>query len=286
MSDSPTAHLTFASALMELRAPLEALMLLPTMPLLHQLAPAGNGQPVLVIPGFLATDNSTYVLRRYLKKQNFNPYSWELGRNPGLREDIYQKLEQRIIELYGQHQEKISLIGWSLGGIYARTLAHRVPEYIRQVITLGSPFNLPQKSVQDVEISGPILKLYERLNPDMETDPFLHGDAIWELPPPVPSTSIYSESDGIAAWRYCVDPIKPQTENVRISGSHTGMTHNPLVFYIAAERLAQTEEQWKPFDTTTLHRMLFLKAANHTEPGFWSQGEDTTPDNSTITATK
>lgn len=282
MSDSPASHLTFASALMELRAPLEALMLLPTMPLLHRLAPVGDGQPVLVIPGFLATDNSTYILRRYLKKQNFNPYSWGLGRNPGLREDIYQQLEQRIIELYGQHQEKISLIGWSLGGIYARTLAHRVPEYVRQVITLGSPFNLPQKSVNDVEISGPVLKLYERLNPNMEHDPLLHGDAIWEQTPPVPSTSVYSESDGIAAWRYCVDPIAPQTENVRISGSHTGMTHNPLVFYIAAERLAQTETQWKPFDTTLLHRLLFLRAANHTEAS--QQGQDS-PTHPTVTQT-
>jgi pimeloyl-ACP methyl ester carboxylesterase len=267
MTDSPAHHMSFASALMELRAPIEALMLVPSLPLLHRLAPKGDGQPVLVIPGFLATDNSTYILRRYLKKQNFNVYSWELGRNPGLRDDIYQKLEQRIIELYGQHQEKVSLVGWSLGGIYARALAHRVPEYIRQVITLGSPFNLPHKAaIDEVEISGPILKLYERLNPGMETDPFVQGDSVWERPPPVPSTSIYSESDGIAAWRYCVDPIAPQTENLRISGSHTGMTHNPLVYYALSDRLAQTPQHWKPFDTSWAHRTLFLKAANPVEP--------------------
>lgn len=262
MNDSKTPHLTLLSALMEMRAPIEALSLLPTLPLLRRMAPTGDGQPVLVLPGFLATDNSTYILRRYLKKQNFNVYSWDLGRNPGLRDDIYQKLEQRVIELYGQHQEKISLVGWSLGGIYARTLAHRVPDYIRQVVTLGSPFNLAHpKDASEIEISGPILKLYEKLNPNIKTDALLHGEPVWELPPPVPSTSIYSESDGIAAWRYCVDPILPRTENLRISGSHTGMTHNPFIFYAVSERLAQEEKSWKPFDTHWMHRLLFLKAA-------------------------
>jgi hypothetical protein len=85
------------------------------------------------------------------------------------------------------------------------------------------------------------------------------------MPPPVPSTAIYSESDGIAAWRYCVDPISPQTENLRVSGSHTGMTHNPMIYYAVSERLAQTEAQWKPFEAHWLHRYLFLRAANGRE---------------------
>ncbi len=258
--------LTLMSALMELRAPIEALSLLPTMPLLR-MAPRGDGQPVLVIPGFLATDNSTYVLRRYLKRQNFNVYPWDMGRNPGLRDDIYRKLEERIIELYGQHQEKISLVGWSLGGIYARVLGHRLPEYVRQVVTLGSPFNLAHpKSTSEVDVSGPILKIYERLNPNIATDELLNGEPVWETPPPVPSTSIYSESDGIAAWRYCIDPINPHTENVRITGSHTGMTHNPMIYYTVAERLSQQEHQWKPFEARWIHRFLFMRAANAEQP--------------------
>ena len=254
--------MTLMSALMELRAPLEALSLLPTFPLLR-LAPKGQGQPVMIIPGFLATDNSTYVLRRYLKRQGFNVYGWDLGRNPGLRDEIYRKLEEKVIELYGQHQEKISLVGWSLGGLYARILAHRLPEYVRQVVTLGSPFNLAHpKSASEVEVSGPILRIYERLNPNAFTDELMNGEPIWEIPPPVPSTSIYSESDGIAAWRYCVDPINPQTENLRISGSHTGMTHNPMIYYAVAERLSQPARHWKPFDSNRFHRFMFLRAAN------------------------
>ncbi len=251
---------------MELRAPIEALALIPALPLLR-MAPHGNGQPILVLPGFLATDNSTYVLRRYLKRQNFNAYGWDMGRNPGLRDDLYQQLEQRVIELYGQHQEKISLVGWSLGGIYARVLAHRVPDYVRQIVTLGAPFNLAHpKSASEVEVSGPILKLYERLNPNLATDDLLNGDPVWERPPPVPSTSIYSESDGIAAWRYCIDPIKTHTENLRVSGSHTGMTHNPIIFYALADRLSQGENRWSPFDKRWLHRFLFLRSAHNQPP--------------------
>lgn len=270
--------MTLMSALMELRAPLEALSLLPTLPLLRRLAPKGQGQPVLIIPGFLATDNSTYILRRYLKRQGFNVHGWDMGRNPGLRDDIYQKLEERIVELYGQHQEKISLVGWSLGGLYARILAHRLPEYIRQVITLGSPFNLAHpKSASEVDVSGPILKMYERLNPNIASDALMNGEPIWEIPPPVPSTSIYSESDGIAAWRYCVDPINLQTENLRISGSHTGMTHNPMIYYAVAERLSQAENKWQPFDLNRFHRFIFLRAANGEATFVNSQHPATSP---------
>lgn len=268
--------MTFMSALMELRAPLEALSLLPTLPLLR-LAPKGDGQPVLVIPGFLATDNSTYVMRRYLKRQGFNVHGWDMGRNPGLRDDIYQKLEQRIIELYGQHQEKISLVGWSLGGLYARILGHRLPDYVRQVVTLGSPFNLAHpKDTSEVEISGPILKMYERLNPNRASDELLNGEPIWETAPPVPSTSIYSESDGIAAWRYCIDPVRPETENLRVSGSHTGMTHNPMIYYAVSERLSQPDKQWKPFDVNRFHRFIFLRATN-------GEAVDSFPRHATIT---
>ncbi len=259
------AHkINFANALMELRAPVEALSLLPALPILRRLAPRGNGQPVLILPGFLATDNSTYVMRRYLKRQGYNAHGWDLGRNAGLRNSTYLKLEQRIIEMYGQHQEKISLIGWSLGGLYARILAHRLPDYVRQVITLGSPFNLAQpKATSDVdEVSSSILKIYERLNPGASQDELLQGTPIWEMPPPVPSTSIYSESDGIAAWRSCIDETSASTENLRISGSHIGMTHNPMIYYAVSDRLAQTEEQWKPFDAHWAHRYLFLRASD------------------------
>ncbi len=250
---------SFRGALMELRAPLEALTLIPTLPFLKY-SPKGEFQPVLVLPGFLATDNSTHVLRRYLNKQNFRAFPWELGRAPGLQDVIYKKLEKRVIALHEEFGQKVSIVGWSLGGLYARTLAHKIPDHVRQVVTVASPFGASQmKTSEKVQVSGPILRLYERLNPDLDTDKLLQGVPVWEMPPPVPSTSIYSESDGIASWHYCIDPVGVQTENLRVSGSHTGMTHNPVVLYAIAERLSQLENDWQPFESKTIHRVLFPK---------------------------
>lgn len=247
------------NSLLELRAPFEALSLLPTLPLLSR-APQGDGQPVMVLPGFLTGDGATFILRRYLARQGFTPFPWLQGRNPGLRQDIYENLERMVRAHYEALGQKISLVGWSLGGVYARTLGHRIPEYIRQVITLGSPFALnASHTAEDVAVSGPIIKLYERLNPNFREDILANGDPVWESAPPVPSTAIYTEEDGIASWKYCVDDTGPYTENIRISGSHTGLTHNPLVMYVIADRLSQKEGMWSPFNRHWLHRIMFRK---------------------------
>jgi pimeloyl-ACP methyl ester carboxylesterase len=229
-------------SVLEIRALFEVMSLLPAKPMLR-MAPCGDGQPVLVLPGFFAADGSTARLRNYLKKKGFTPYAWELGRNPGLSEELYLKLEERILELSEQHGGKISVVGWSLGGIYARLLAHKMPEHVRQVITLGSPFNVSQMGA----ITGAVERLYERMNPNQQDDPLLAQEVLWKQPPPVPSTAIYSEGDGIAHWSFCVDPEDESTENLKIPSSHLGMTHNPLVMYAVADRLAQEEGQWRPF---------------------------------------
>lgn len=247
-------------SLLELRAPLEAITLFASLRLLKN-APLGDGQPVLVIPGFMTGDGATFVLRRYLNQQGFVAYPWQQGRNPGLRHDIYQALEQQVNELYQRHGRRVSIVGWSLGGLYARVLGHHLGNKIRQVITLGSPFALNSSvSTDDVGISGPVLKLYERLNPNVHDDPLATGEPVWELPPPVPSTAIYSESDGIASWRYCIDNSSERVENIRVFGSHTGLTHNPLVLYVLAERLAQSEKFWRPFQPYGASKWLFASA--------------------------
>ncbi len=247
-------------SLLELRAPWEAFTLLPSMPILQR-APEGDGEPVLVFPGFMTSDSSTYVMRRFLTKKGYTTYPWEQGRNPGLRDDIYQNLEVLLEKIYLENGQKVNLVGWSLGGVYARTLAHKAPQFVSKVITLGSPFALSNSyDPSDVAIPGPIVKLYESLNPNIKEDPLVNGEPIWELAPPVPSTAIYSESDGITSWRYCVDVVSKQTENIRVIGSHCGLTHNPFVMYILSERLSQTEEGWSPFDEKWYHRMIFKKA--------------------------
>ena len=250
-------HLAYS--LLELRAPLEAITLSASMPILKR-APQGDGQPVLVLPGFMTGDRATFVLRRYLNEQGFSTHAWGQGTNPGLREDIYQKLEEHVERIYNTHGQKVSLVGWSLGGLYARVLGHRRSSKIRQVITLGSPFGINSSfSSDDLAISGPVLKLYQRLNPDGDSDPLATGDPIWESPPPVPCTAIYSEDDGVASWQYCIDDVSERTENIRIIGSHTGLTHNPFVLYALADRLAQPINQWKPFKLNGYKRLFYCQ---------------------------
>ena len=261
MTDEPNKHHKphLLCSLLELRAPLEAMTLMATMPLLKK-APLGDGQPVLVIPGFMTGDGATYILRRYLKQQGLVAYPWEQGRNPGLRLEIYQNLEKRIDELYSRHGRAVSVVGWSLGGLYARVLGHKMPGKIRQVITLGSPFAINSSiSTEEVGVSGPVVKLYEKLNPDNEHDKLASGEPFWENPPPVPSTAIYSENDGIASWCYCIDDTSERVENISVFGSHMGLTHNPLVLYVLAERLSQPERFWKPFKPHGINNLLFAK---------------------------
>lgn len=255
-TDKP--HIIYS--LLELRAPFEALTLSGCMPLLRKV-PKGDGQPVLIIPGFMTGDNATFVMRRYLNEQGFATYAWGQGRNPGLRFDIYEKLEQQIEEIYEAEGQKVSIVGWSLGGLYARILGHKLPSKVRQVITLGSPFALNNTFATDeVGVSGPVIKLYERLNPNLKTDPLVNGEPIWETPPPVPSTAIYSEDDGIASWRYCVDNVAERAENIRIFGSHMGLTHNPFAFYAIADRLSQPMQKWQPFEAKGYMRFFYGSA--------------------------
>ncbi len=248
-----------AYSLLELRAPLEAISLSASMRILKK-APKGDGQPVLVLPGFMTGDRATFVLRRYLNEQGFSTHAWGQGTNPGLREDIYQNLEEHVEKIYNTHGQKVSIVGWSLGGLYARCLGHRLSSKIRQVITIGSPFAINSSfAPDDLAISGPVLKLYERLNPNVADDPLVTGEPIWENPPPVPSTAIYSEDDGVASWHYCVDDVSERTENIRIFGSHMGLTHNPFVLYALADRLAQPLNKWKHFDINGYKRVFYCQ---------------------------
>ncbi len=104
-------------------------------------APRGDGHPVLVLPGLLASDLSTRPLRSFLNAQGYAAHGWKQGRNLGLRAGIEDGMLERVEELHERYgHRKISVVGWSLGGIYARQLAKRAPEKVRSVISLGSPF--------------------------------------------------------------------------------------------------------------------------------------------------
>jgi pimeloyl-ACP methyl ester carboxylesterase len=221
------------------RALLERLSLVAAADLLER-APRGDGQPVLVLPGLLSADVSTQPLRGYLKRLGYSAHPWLLGRNLGARGAVREKLGFRAAELAERFGRKISIVGWSLGGIYARELAKRMPERVRQVITLGSPFG-------DVTRPTSFARWFESETGRDLASEMPHVVERIRAAPPVPSTAIYSRSDGITHWRVCRESDGPRRENIEIFGSHWGLSWNPLALWAIADRLAQPEDAWKPF---------------------------------------
>ncbi len=224
------------------RAMVELSYLSMTAPLLRQ-APRGDGHPVLVLPGFVTSDRSTRILRLYLDDLGYDAHGWELGRNLGPKAvgARGERLTRRLLAVHRATCAKVSLVGWSLGGVMARELARHAPHAVRQVITLGSPFTgNPRAST----VSG----LYEQLTGDIiDSDLMAERLAVGSTPPPVPSTAIYSRTDGIVPWRNCVEPASEQTDNIEVCSSHCGLGVNPAVLFAVADRLAQPEGAWSPF---------------------------------------
>ncbi len=226
------------AAVAELRALAELVGALTASPLLR-LAPPGDGHPVLVLPGFLADDVSTFLLRRFLGRLGYQVHPWGLGRNLGPTGDLEQRLHDRLAGITAGRGQA-SLVGWSLGGVYARELARQAPGRVRQVIALGSPFAAGPKATN-------VWRLFERISGKRvdDLDPDLMGGLA--APLPVPSTAFYSEGDGIVAWRACLETPGPLAENIRVWGSHCSLGHNLAVMFAIADRLAQAAGQWRPF---------------------------------------
>lgn len=240
---APAPHLR----LLEARAPLEALSSLALWPWL--LAGArGDGHAVLVLPGLLADDDSTALLRAFLGQRGYAAYGWGQGSNLGPRPGVLDTALQRLRRLHGHSQRKVSLVGQSLGGVYARLLAATAPDAVRLVITLGSPIAGPGSASH-------ARRVYRTVAGEHAHDP---GRAeLLRRPLPVPSTSIYSRSDGVVAWQNSLQSESAQAENVEVRTSHVGMGMHPAVLYAVADRLAQPEGQWQPFRPRGPQRWMY-----------------------------
>jgi pimeloyl-ACP methyl ester carboxylesterase len=232
---------------LEGRAPWEFAALLASAPWLRQL-PAGDGHPVVVFPGLAAPDFTTAPLRRFLRDRGYAPQPWAQGFNFGPREGVLESCIARIKDLHARHDRKVSLIGWSLGGIYARELAKQLPDLVRCVITLGSPFAGHPRATN-------AWRVFELVSGQSAHDPERLAEV--RRPPPVPTTSIYSVTDGVVAWQCSLNPDLPHTENIRLHASHVGMGMNPLALYVIADRLHQPEGAWKPFEADGVRRLFF-----------------------------
>jgi hypothetical protein len=205
--------------------------------------PRGDGHPVLVMPGFLAGPFSTQLLRNVLRRLGYRVYDWGLGYNVGYRARMKETLPARLRHIRDRADgRKVSIIGWSAGGIYARELARAFPDDVRSVITLGSPFRGNHRA-------STAWKVWQLVNRDADATEAVSEPAMMRRAQPlsVPTTCIYSKTDGIVAWQCCTSLPAPQTENVEVHSSHLGYGHNVETLWVIADRLAQPENCWRPF---------------------------------------
>ncbi|HZY19617.1 MAG TPA: alpha/beta hydrolase [Ramlibacter sp.] len=203
--------------------------------------PVGDGHPVVVFPGLGGAPFTTSHLRRYLDDAGFSAHCWGRGINTGPDGQFDRWLDGLDYDLRRRHADsgrKVSLVGWSLGGIYARELARRSPDCVRQVITLGTPFAaLPGATHAEA--------LYRMLNGDVAQLPRGIRERLRRCPP-VPTTSVYSKSDGVVCWRSCLERRSARSESIEVTASHLGMASHPDVLRIVVDRLAQPEDDWRP----------------------------------------
>jgi pimeloyl-ACP methyl ester carboxylesterase len=220
--------------------------------------PAGDGHGVMLMPGFLGDDGYNAPLAGYLNKLGYHSVGWEQGRNLGPRGDLLERTVEHIINLANFTGGKVTLIGHSLGGIYARELAKEIPDQIRQVISLGSPFGHGR------DTGSYPRRLFSVMNPDEEIK---IDQQLLSEPPPVPTTAVFSKEDGVCNWRTCFQEGRfPDTQNVQVWGSHCGLTINPMVWFLLADRLSQQEGAWRPFLSTRWTRLFYPRLANQKAP--------------------
>jgi thioesterase domain-containing protein len=236
---------------LEWRAPLEYSASIATLPWLQR-APVGDGHSVLVFPGLVAGDLSTAALRAYLRGRGYDVHGWQQGLNLGARAGVIEACLDRVNQLADKSGRKISLIGWSLGGIYAREIAKDLPDLVRCVITLGTPFNGQARATN-------AWRLYE-LAAGHQIEHHPRRPHIHKAPP-VPTTSLYSRTDGVVAWQCCMNDAFPNAENIEVIASHFGIGMNPAAMYAIADRLSQPEGKWQPFHREGWRAMVFPEPA-------------------------
>jgi len=218
---------------------------------MQSLLPKGDGHPVLVLPGFMAGARTTQPLRSLLRQMGYKAHCWKLGYNSGYSHRLHQGLRDRVKELADRYARKVSLVGWSLGGVYAREIAREMPEHVRLVVSMGSPFRADPRSTNAHRVFDLVSSVRYR---DMPVG-MLQNMA---EPPPVPTTALYTRGDGVVAWQGTVEiSDRRDVENIHVGGAHCGLGFNPRSVIAITDRLAQNEAEWRPFKPTPLLQPLF-----------------------------
>lgn len=232
------------------RATVELSAALAAAPLLA-LERRGDGHPVLVLPGLWGGDASTLLLRRYLAWLGYSVSGWQLGANLGPTESVVRGLRDRVAQLSDSSGRRVTLLGWSLGGLYAHELARKAPGSVRAVITLGSPVRLAGRGGRAAsQVFDAMSNLH--VAPSLVARPWAEAG-----PLRVPATAVYTRSDGVVPWRSCMLHPGKRRESLEVHGSHSGLASNPTVLHLLADRLAQPEHRWRPFAPGPLLRHLY-----------------------------
>lgn len=255
VNSGETANPSTFAPLTEVRVVLEVASFFVYRTVLEKMSPRGDGHPVITLPPLMSDDKFMSPMRKHLVSLGYDACGWELEQNRGVDDQKFAVLVDRITRIAETTGRKVSLIGHSLGGMYARLLAHRLPHAIRQVIYLGTPFNISDEQSIDL----PIRRIYERIKPDEKPSKLVKLTAQLGATS-MPSTAIYTEGDGFVPWRFCIDEVNEVTENIRVAGSHTGLPFNLPVLYAVADRLSQAEDDWKPFTFDGVRTCLFSPA--------------------------
>ncbi len=205
--------------------------------------PRGDGHPVVLFPGLASDHRAIAPLKDLCRQLGYAAFDWGRGFNAGPKgnpDRWLDALADEVLERSPAPGEPISLVGWSLGGIYAREVAKRIGTRARNVITIGTPF----AGTSDQTRVGPVYRLLNGREPVIDTALQLR----LRKPPPVPTTSIYSRSDGVVAWQACIQEGEGgQFENVEVAGSHCGLGWNADVYRVLADRLRQPRAGWRPY---------------------------------------
>lgn len=206
--------------------------------------PRGDGHAVVLFPGLASDERAVKPLKEFCRGLGYAAHDWGRGFNTGPAGDPdawLDDLAHHVLGLTSAHPQPISLVGWSLGGIYAREVAKRLRGRVRQVVTIGTPFaGLTHQTNAGLA--------YRLLN---GTKPAIDAALSRQLrtAPDVPTTSIYSRSDGVVAWQACIQHgSRANTENIEVSGSHCGLGWNAGVYDVLADRLSQAPHAWRRYE--------------------------------------
>jgi pimeloyl-ACP methyl ester carboxylesterase len=228
---SPTPAITLA----EVPRAVASILSLPMAARKLSRAPRGEGQPVLVIPGFAAADGSTAILRAYLNRLDYDAHGWGLGRNLGAKTiGVHnERLIRRLDRFHARRKRPVALVGWSMGGIMARMIARARPDKVSRVVTLAAPFT-------GDPFANRAWQVYERMTGHSLAHPVAQAQiAESKLPMPVPATAIHSKSDGVVDWRCCLEPNTGATDNVEVRASHCGMGFDADALHAVAHALSR-----------------------------------------------